>query len=302
MLNFLEKIKKVPHYISGLKPVPLKAADHDYFNCFLKSKKDIEKLLPLQLKEASILIIGCGYRYPDVLLYSSCSKNVCGLDIQDTFYREGFKSLYDSFKMKNKGVLASLYNTYSKRNGLPKYYKRIYELANYTVNHEDLNLKSYDGKKIPFEADKFDAVLSNAVLEHVTDLESFFFEVNRVTKPLGTSYHLYHNYYSFSGSHLPQTLCEKHPWGHLRGKYQTDPNHLNQVTIDTISKLFSSLFELNNIFQVSKDHSKKGVDENFNFEKEDLLTPDIRNELKKFSDEQLLTRAYLIVGSSKKIV
>lgn len=299
MFNYLEKIKKFNLYFSALKPSPLTAANHDYFNSFLKSKKDIEQLLPLPLNESSILIIGCGYRYPDVLLYSTCSKNVCGLDIEDVFYRDGFKLSYDSFRRKNKNVLASLYNTYRIRNGLRKYYKRIYELENYTVNHEGLNLISYDGKKIPFEDDKFDAVLSNAVLEHVTDLESFFFEVNRVTKPLGVSRHLYHNYYCFSGCHLPQSFCEKHPWGHLRGKYQTDPNHLNQVTIDTVSKFFSSFFELNNIFQVSKDHSKKGVDETFSFERKDLLTPDIRNELKNYSDEQLLTRSYLIVGSKK---
>jgi len=142
-------------------------------------------------------------------------------------------------------------------------------------------------------------VISNAVLEHVVDLELFFSEVNRVTKSLGVSYHLYHNYYSFSGCHLQQSLCEKHPWGHLRGKYQTNPNHLNQIRIESVSKIISSCFELINIFQVSKDHSKKGVDEGFRYEREDLLTPWIRNELKEFSREELLTRSYLIVGKKK---
>ena len=302
MFDSLKKIKKFNQYIDSLRPIPLKTADHDYFNAFLKSKKDIEQLLPMPLNEASILVIGCGYRYPDPFLYSGCSKNVYGLDIKDVFYRDGFKLLYTNLRRNGKGVIASLYNTFIQRNGLQKYYKRISELSNITINHEDINLLSYSDNRIPLENGKFDTVMSNAVLEHVVDLETFFYEVNRVTKPLGLSYHLYHNYYSFSGSHLPQSLCEKHPWGHLLGNYQTDPNHLNQVTIDTVSKIFSYWFDLINIFQVSRDHSKKGVDQTFRYEREELLTKDIRYQLRNYSDEQLLTRSYLVIGRKKEKV
>ena len=69
-----------------------------------------------------------------------------------------------------------------------------------------------------YEDKKFDAVLSNAVIEHASDLETFFRETARVTKPGGMSYHLYHNYYSLSGGHLPESVYRKVPWGHLRGK------------------------------------------------------------------------------------
>ena len=297
MPNFLKTIQKAHVYVSSLKPISPAAADHNYFNCFLKSKNDIEQLLPSPLGEASVLIIGCGYRYPDILLYSGCSRDVHGLDVEDVFYRDGFKSLYDSFRRKNKGYLASLYSAYVKRNGLREYYKRIAELSNHEVDHRDLNLTSYDGNMIPFEDGKFDAVVSNAVLEHVADLETFFSEIRRVTKTSGVSYHLYHNYYSFSGSHLPRSLCEKHPWGHLRGKYRTDPNHLNEVTIDTVSERFSSAFEVRNIYQVDKNHAKKGIDEAFCYEREDLLTSDIRKEMdENIPDELLLTKCYLLVG------
>jgi len=298
MLNFIKKLKKLRLYIALLKPIPPTKADFAY-NVFLKSRKDMEQLLSMPLSGASILLMGCGYFYPDVLLYSSCSKNVHGIDIEDVFFRDGFIPLYDKYRNNGKGVLASLYNAYVKRNGWRNFYERIYELLSYTVNHQDLNLISYDGKKIPFEDGKFNAVVSNAVLEHVVDLESFFCEASRVLKPGGISYHLYHNYYSFSGSHLPQWLCEKHPWGHLRGKYHTDPSRLNRVTIEAVSKLFSSWFEIINIFQVDKDCSKRGVDETFSYEREDLLTAHIRNGLRNFSDEQLLTRSYLIVGRKK---
>jgi SAM-dependent methyltransferase len=296
MASLLERAKKLHH---SMKPIPLTAADHDYRNGFLRSRGDIEQLLPLPLGESSILIIGCGFRYADVLLYSGCAKSANGLDVRDVFYRDGFRPLYHDFRRKGKGVLSSLRKSYKTRNGLSAYYERIGELAGGAIDHEGVDLGSYEGGKMPFEDGQFDAVLSNAVLEHVADLETFFSEVRRVTKPRGISYHLYHNYYSFSGSHLPPFMCEKHPWGHLRGLYQTDPKHLNQVTLDAVVERFSTHFELRDVFPVGRDHSKKGVDETFCFEREDRLTPEIRDELKEYSDEQLLTRGYLIIGSRR---
>jgi len=151
MSSLVKKIKKLPVYLASLKPIPLKEADHDYCNVFLKSKKDLEQLLSIPLNKASILIIGCGYRYAEVILYSSIIKNVYGLDNEGIFYRDGIKSLYYYLRSKDNDVFLSLYDTYLKRNGLQKYYKRLYVLSNYKVNHEELNLTSYDGGKIPFE-------------------------------------------------------------------------------------------------------------------------------------------------------
>jgi ubiquinone/menaquinone biosynthesis C-methylase UbiE len=158
---------------------------------------------------------------------------------------------------------------------------------------------AYDGQKIPFEDKKFDVVLSNAVLEHVLDLEVFFRNLGRVTKNGGLSYHLYHNYYSFTGAHMPESWCQKNPWGHLRGIYDSDPLFLNQATIEQVSKQFNCVFRTKSVYQIAKDHSKYGVDKGFKYEGQEWLTDDIRSELAQFSDEQLLARSYLIVGTKK---
>ena len=52
--------------------------------------------------------------------------------------------------------------------------KRIYQ-----------KLVRYDGKKLPFSNDYFEMVISNCVLEHVSDLSLVLKEINRVLKPGG---------------------------------------------------------------------------------------------------------------------
>ncbi|MBK6634942.1 MAG: class I SAM-dependent methyltransferase [Chitinophagaceae bacterium] len=53
-------------------------------------------------------------------------------------------------------------------------------------SHEDEKIDVfYDGKKIPFDNDHFDAVFSSEVFEHIFNLEEILPEINRVLKPGG---------------------------------------------------------------------------------------------------------------------
>jgi len=95
-------------------------------------------------------------------------------------------------------------------------------------------------------------------------------------------------------------MCEMHPWGHLRGKNQIGTVYLNRHSSHIITKAFSKYFELIKKYKISKDHSKNGIDKTFRYEREELLSPEIKNELKEFSKEELLTRSYLIIGKKRK--
>ncbi len=56
------------------------------------------------------------------------------------------------------------------------------------VGHPHLNEQIdvfYDGKKLPFENGKFDAVFASEVFEHIFNLEEMLPELNRVLKPNG---------------------------------------------------------------------------------------------------------------------
>jgi SAM-dependent methyltransferase len=136
--------------------------------------------------------------------------------------------------------------------------------------------------------------MSNAVLEHVDDMQRVVSELYRVTKPDGISYHLWHNYYSYSGGHMPERMCETAPWGHLRGIHQT--HGLNRLRPDEIESLFSERFTVLGLSGVDRLHRKRGIDPGFRHEREDLLSQILAPELSDYDRELLLTRAYLLVG------
>ena len=296
MSHVIRRLKKWRSYLDLFRRRPPDHADHDYRNVFLKSRERIAPLLPVPLNEASVLIIGCGYACPDVILYEGCAVRVCGLDVQPVFYRDGFMRLYRECRCGRRAVLGPLRAAYEKRKGLRGYYRRLHRLAGRRADHRALDLRVYDGRAIPFADETFDAVLSNAVLEHVMDLEAFFREVRRVTRPGGISYHLYHNYYSFSGGHVPEEDRLSDPWGHLRGIHSTDPGHLNQVAVGSVRRLFCCWFELIQCVGVGANHARQGMDPGFEYERPDLLTPELRAELSQYDAEQLLTRSYLVIG------
>jgi ubiquinone/menaquinone biosynthesis C-methylase UbiE len=178
-----------------------------------------------------------------------------------------------------------------------RYYHHLENISGVHIRHKEYMLQSYEGYKIPFENETFDIVISNAALEHIDNLDRVLQEVNRVTKKQGVSYHLWHNYYAFSGGHAPESLCLRYPWGHLRGRYET--YGLNKLTPAEIHNYFSKYFDILALHQTDINHRKRTNDSNFVFEREDLLSQNIRTELQAFSEDVLLTRGYLIIGRKK---
>lgn len=272
-------------------------AAHDYQNVFLKSCAEVAEFARRSLTDASILVLGCGYTYPEVVLFSTVCRHVVGLDVISAFYRDGvFRTLRD--KARRSGMTAAL-KSVPLRYRYTRYYRFLEELSGVPVSHNKYLLISFDGRRMPFEDEAFDIVVSNSVLQEVEDLKTVFLEVHRVTRKRGVSYHLWHNYYGFSGSYMPEALCAKHPWGHLRGKY-VPKTRFNKATPTQISDIFSTYFDDVSLYSVDRDHRKKGRDRTFELEGEELLSEEIRWELRDLPVDLLLTRSYLIVGRKKQ--
>jgi SAM-dependent methyltransferase len=280
--------------LACLRRLPLEAADHNYYCGFKRSLQDIERMRGCDLNGSAILIVGCGYRYPDVALYSGKARRVAGLDVCDVFYRDGFRALVKSHRRKSASTARALFRAFSAQLGLPRYYRRLEALNGSVINHEQMELHSYNGLKMPFESEVFDVVISDAVLEHVLNMDSFAQELNRVTRTGGIGYHVYHNFYSLSGAHKPKSIYEKFPWGHLLGQVEIDPAHLNRMRIADIKGSFAKEFKIEQCHRLDSSHRKHGVDKEFEPEGEQFLTEQRLAKLHAYTREELLTRAFLI--------
>ena len=273
-------------------------AVHDYKNVFLKSKLDLKKLLNIPLNKSKILVLGSGYRYGDVVGFYPFCKEVVGIDIIDAYYRDGFISEFlSSYNIRN--IPFGFFRTINRRYALRTYYEIFDKYSGHTINHNRLNLISTKELDLPFGDESFDAVISNAVTEHVNDLDSFFKEASRILKPGGITYHVHHNYCSLSGAHMGMTIQYDNPWAHLR-KILPEESYcysedLNRIRKDALVKKFSKTFPLSILKGIDKNHNKRG---GALFEEEGLeyITDEIRLELSNYSDDELFTRSYLLVG------
>jgi SAM-dependent methyltransferase len=282
-------------------------ANHDYFNVFLKCKSDIESLLNARgrkIPDANILVLGCGYNYPDVILGSTVAKQVIGIDVREAFWKDGFRALYHEMREAGYGRLVALARVFLDRCVYRNYFDHLRELSGVDLDQYGQDLRTYDGVHLPFGDGSFDIVCSNAVLEHV-DRESFaelVREIARVTKESGISYHLWHNYYSLSGSHVGDHLAVTHPWGHLLNDPEFEAwlrftgTYLNRMLPQEIVELLSLCFRCEALYSVDKNHNKLGLDSDFSYEGEGLLTNERERKLSQYPRELLLTKVFLFIG------
>jgi len=277
-------------------------ARHDFCNVFQTSRSDISKYLPVDINQAKVLVLGCGYHYPDVALWSTVAAQAVGVDLHEVFWRNGLLMLYDSLRRSGQSRLRSLMESVYKRRGYASYYRKLSKISEFDLDFRHQDLVAYDGERLPFSDASFDVVCSNAVLEHVSDLPKVSRELNRVTKERGINYHLWHNYCALSGGHVRDHLAKSRPWGHLLGDEEVgrylelSGTFLNKMQPEEITKVLSESFAPLAVMQVDAEHRKKGADPGFRYEGEDLLTPEVESRLLPYSREVILTRAYLFIG------
>ena len=273
---------------------PRHHAWHDYHYKFIQTRDDLKSCMPVPLEEVRILVYGCGYHYPEVALFSSIAETE-GIDTTGAFYRDSLNRTAADLRNTEPGnpLLAPVKAWLKKNYYYRRYFRQLEKISGQHFNHDQFVLTVYDGRKLPYEDGSFDLVISNSVLEHVDDLDNGFHELARVTRHGGISYHLWHNYYSFSGGHAPLFLSRKYPWGHLLGQYETP--YLNRLTPDEIKNKMTSYFSLISLTGVDRSYKKQDEPE-FEFENEALFTDEIRSRLPDLPGDWFLTTAYLIVG------
>lgn len=260
------------------------------------------RLMDAPLSQAAMLVIGCGYLYPEVVLWSSNAHFVVGVDVRSAFWKNGVSALHREWRARGESFLAASARALYERRKNHRYYQHLRGFSGNLIDATRQNLVAYDGMRLPFADGTFDIVYSNAVLEHVMDLRSLAMEMSRVTSRGGINYHLWHNYSSLSGGHIDDSIAVAHPWGHLLHNPDIETimrksrTCLNKMHPGQIVEVLSDHLDTVSVFQLDRHHNKKGVDREFEYEGLSLLTKDLEEYLSGYSRESLLTRAYLYIG------
>jgi SAM-dependent methyltransferase len=262
-------------------------ARHDY-KAFQNLLQRIKPFI-YDVTDINVLDIGCGIRAPFTLLFHSLGARVVGIDvdvptrgINFAKYRrilatEGSKRLF-------MRLVADFY--YDR-----VYYEELQKIADFPLNFEGVDLREMDACRTTFE-EEFDLVTSNAVFEHIKNVDAVLKEMKRIMKQNALIHAEIHLFPSLTGGHNilwsnPDTqqvvLGKVPPWDHLRKqKYPVDPS-LNRLRESDYYRLFSKNFEI-----------LKWITEYE--EPEHYLTPELSSEISEYSREELLKRAIVVIA------
>jgi len=242
-----------------------------------------------EIKNKKILDIGCGRLYPNTLLLSDFGNDVVGVDTAYIGIKQPFlKRCAMAFRHDGAfSFMGEIFYFLFRRD--KKYYAALEKLAGKRLAHDGVSVKTMNAERLYFPDETFDLVVSNATFEHICDVPKAVSEVARVLKKDGVIYIGINLFTSLAGGHCFDYKDQQKvlPWGHLRAKGHTAPVYLNKMRESEFIRLFSKRFYIIEVKDI-------GVGEGRAF-----LTPQVREELKDYSENELLKRDIIIVARKR---
>lgn len=235
------------------------------------------KYLPGDLKKKALLEVGCGQRHQCTLVLNSMGfRNIIGCDLNP--YNFNFRMLWEEGwgRFIKSFFRALLFDG--------RYYKYLENAAHVKLKKGRVKLQKANISDLPYPEDSIDFIFSFWVFEHVDDVLKGYKEIYKVLKPNGIAYFAIHLYYSLSGGHNLNWVAPENnppsnvePWDHLRKKVYPAHTYLNRLAkknhIDISKKVGFEILEIST--------KKEGGS---------FLTEEIKEELKDYNVEDLLTR------------
>jgi 2-polyprenyl-3-methyl-5-hydroxy-6-metoxy-1,4-benzoquinol methylase len=152
--------------------------EHDYRG-YKEINDRITERFGIELKGLKILEIGCGQRYPHILMYSN-QNDVIGIDL-DIILNRWSPVLIIKMLIK-KGVKRTGKTVIRKALFDKKYYRKLKKRSGMKLNGSPkiINI-SADSTK--FNDNEFDFITSYNVFEHIENVEGVVKEMKRILKP-----------------------------------------------------------------------------------------------------------------------
>ncbi|MBI5014762.1 MAG: class I SAM-dependent methyltransferase [Deltaproteobacteria bacterium] len=171
------------------------------------------------------------------------------------------------------------------------YYRALERASGAPLPSDRVDLRNASVTELPFADATFDLAVSHEVFEHLPDVPGALAELRRVLKPAATACIYVHNFASLSGGHHiawkypdsePSTLVP--PWDHLReNRFPEIPSWVNRLRERDYRAAFERHFEISEWLPLGR-------------EGEALLTPRLREELAEYTDDELLTKGFLVLA------
>ncbi len=233
--------------------------------------------------DVHVLDLGCGGRGGIVLPLHTLGIAATGID-------------YDVVSPR---LVPSSWWTLARRNGIERtvktvgrqilfdrsFYAHMEHLMNRELRWDGLDLRTMDARELELEDDSVSFIFSTAVFEHISDVEAATAEMRRVLRADGMAYIRVHLFPSLSGGHAldwadanedsPPTTPVP-PWDHLRERQFPPHVYLNEMRASEFLEIFGRHFRV--------------LDETYITEGQRMLTPQIREELSDWPEEDLMRR------------
>lgn len=235
-------------------------------------------------KDIRILDVGCGETYAATILFTGWGWRTTGIDVYWLWQSSPWRALASAAKAGPREVLKRLAHEFVC---VRKYHSGLLQAAGIQMP-DRLDLRHMSVNDLAFGDCEFDLVYSHAVLEHVFGLDQAMAEMKRVMKPGAVGRHAIHLFTSLSGGHdpawgrpdedVPESIP---PWNHLLTGQSPNIGSLNCLREKDYRQSFERQFE---ILEWAK--AREG---------ENILTPQLRDMLSDYSEDELLTRTIEVV-------
>lgn len=272
------------HY--GLRSNAEFAREHcEFFHRFVAYVGDIEG--------KRILEVGCGKSFWLTLLLHNHGALATGVDTENVEPGFGLARFREIWRHNGpeRALRTLVWSVVFAR----PYYRALARAIGRPLRFDGIDVRRTAPDRLEFADDTFDLVVSHEVFEHIADVDAVAKELQRVMKPGARTYIYVHNYTSVSGGHH---IAWKHvdtrpsrkvpPWDHLReNRHPFIPSWLNAMRERDYRPIMERYFEILDWFPTREEGKA-------------LLTPQIRAELSRYSEEELLRQGFVIVATPRK--